>query len=111
MRITDTKVGSCGERGESQLLLKDCFVELLTARFGRRSWLISLNMGAESMLICYIANLSKHSVLVLVSVAAFHFMRMMTLLLLPLFVTFVVDNFVSILVGVEFVVFVVFVML
>lgn len=67
-------------------------------------------MGPETVLICYVANLPEKSMLVLVTVAAFNLMWMMALLLLPLLVAFVIDDFVSIFVRVELVMFM-FVML
>lgn len=63
------------------------------------------------MFVCNVANLPEHAVLVFVSIAAFHFMWVVALLLLPLLVTFVVDHFVSIFVGVEFMMLMVLVVL
>lgn len=60
-------------------------------------------MGAKAVLVGDVADLSEQSVLILVTVTALHFMRMMTLLVLPLFVALVVDNFITVLVRVEFV--------
>lgn len=63
------------------------------------------------MLISNIANLPEHSVLVFIAIASLDFMWMVTLLLFPLLVTLVVNHFVAVLVRVEFVMFVILVML
>lgn len=68
-------------------------------------------MRPEAMLICNIANLPKHAMFVLVAVASLHLHRRVALFLLPLFVALVVDDFVAILVWVEFVMLVILVVL
>lgn len=60
-------------------------------------------MGPEAVLIGNIANLPKHAVFVLVTVASFHLMWVVALLLFPLFVSLVINHFVAILVWIEFV--------
>lgn len=60
-------------------------------------------MSTESVLVGNVADFSEHTVLVLVSVAPLHLLWVVALLLLPLLVTFVVDDFVAILVWVELV--------
>lgn len=68
-------------------------------------------MGAEAVLVGNIANLSEHSRLVLVAVAALHLHRRVALLLLPLLVSLVIDDFVAVLVRIELVVLVVLMVL
>lgn len=63
------------------------------------------------MLIGNIANLPKHSMFVLVAVASLDLHRVVAFLLFPLLVSLVIDHFVAILVRVEFVVFMILVML
>lgn len=68
-------------------------------------------MGPEAVLICYVANLPKHAVLVLVTIASLHLHRVVALFLFPLFVSLVIDNLVSIFVWVVFVMFMILMML
>jgi hypothetical protein len=77
--------------------------------FGAR--LVGLDVSPEAVLISDVANLPEHSVLVLVTVASLHFVGCVALLLFPLFVTFVIDDFVAIFVWIEFVVLVILMVL
>lgn len=72
---------------------------------------VGLHVGAETVLVGNVANLPKHSVLVLISVAALNLHWCVAFLLLPLLVSFVIDDFVSVLVRIKLVVLVVFMML
>lgn len=96
---------------DRRLLKYSLSLRLLTARFRSCSRLVGLNMSPEAVLVCNVANLPKHAMLVLVSIAAFHLMWVMALLLFPLFVTFVIDHFVTVLVWVKLMVFVILMML
>lgn len=55
------------------------------------------------MFICDVTDLPKHAMFVLVTIASFDLMRVMAFFLLPLFVTLVINHLVAVLVGVEFV--------
>ena len=85
--------------------------KLLTARFGRRSRLVGFDVRPEAMLICNVANLPEHAVLVLVAVAALDLHGRVALFLLPLLVAFVINHFVAVFVRVELVMLVVLVVL
>lgn len=60
-------------------------------------------MGPEAMFICDVANLPEHAMLVLVTIAALHLHWVVTFLLLPLLVAFVINHLVAVFVGVVFV--------
>lgn len=59
-------------------------------------------MGPEAVFIGDIANLPEHAVFVFVAIASLNLMRMMAFFLFPLFVSFVIDHFIAVLVGIEF---------
>lgn len=84
---------------------------LLTTRFWGRAWLIGLDMCPEAVLIGNVANLPKHAMFVLVAVATFNLHWMVAFLLFPLFVTLVINYFVTILVWIEFVMLMIIMML
>lgn len=84
---------------------------ILTARFGSSSWLVCLDMSPEAVLVGNVANLSIHSMFVLITIASFDLHWVMALFLFPLLVAFVIYNFVAILVRIELMVFVLFVVL
>lgn len=92
-------------------LIRTCFGSVLTRMRGFGAWLVGLDVSPEAVLISNVANLPEHSVLVLVAVAALHLMGRVALLLFPLFVALVVDDFVAVLVRVELVVLVILVVL
>lgn len=85
-------------------------LSILTGRLGRSARLVSFDMRPEAVLVGDVANLPVQSVFVFVTVGALHLHRVMALLLLPLFVALVVDDFVAVLVRMELV-FVLFMML
>lgn len=109
-RDCDRRVMHQVVRGEC-LLIRSCLRFVLTRMRGFGAWLVGLDVSPEAVLISNVANLPEHSVLVLVTIASLHLMRSVALLLFPLFVSLVIDDFVSILVWVELVVLVILVVL
>lgn len=78
---------------------------LLTGRFGRCTGLVCFHVGPKTVLVCNVANLPEHAVLVLVTIGALDLVRAMAFLLFPLLVSLMVNDFVTVFVRMELVVF------